>query len=133
MNLIAFKGPEQPLRPELVTMRQLLESANPIPTLVWRAMGVKDLVYDNERCFLQWSMGEGAHCDRVRLSYDECWDLYALDFFGHVADTYDTYEDTLDADRQAGVQRQRNKILTGVYVDEVIASIEEHTGFTLRF
>lgn len=131
MNLFAFKGPEQPLRPELVTMRQLLESANTTPALVWRAMGVKDLIYDNARCFLLWTMGTGAKVARVKFSYNEEWDLYELEFYGHVADTYHTYADTLDADWSQVIQRQRNKVLAGIYVSDVIRTIEEHTGFYL--
>lgn len=120
------------MRPELVTMRQLIESTNRLPKLVWDMMGVKDLIYDNARCFLLWSMGEGARYDRVKFTYDESWDLYVLEFFGHVADNYDSYADILDADRKEAVHKQRNKVLTGIYVDDVIAAIEEHTGFVLR-
>ena len=119
------------MRPELITMRLLIESANNLPALVWAMMGVKSLIYDNARCFLLWSMGEGANYARVKFTYDEGKDLYDLEFMGHVADSYDTYADTLDYNRREAVNKQKNRVLTGLYDDNIIDTIEEQTGFLL--
>jgi len=50
---------------------------------------------------------------------------------GHVADSYDTYADTLDYNRREAVNKQKNRVLTGLYDDNIIDTIEEQTGFLL--
>lgn len=131
MNFIAFEGKEKPMCHELVAMRLLLESVNKLPALVWKMMGVKDLIYDNTHCFLLWKMGAGDKIDRVKFTYNHLSDLYELEFFGHVTDSYDTYADTLDADRNLTASKQRNKVMTGIYAEDVVRIIQEQTGFFL--
>lgn len=128
---MAFEGPDESIRPELVNMITLIESNNPVSGLCWMLMGVKELIYDNKRCFLLLKMGAGARFDRVKFTYDEGTDLYDLEFFGHVADSYASYEETLNIDRRKAADKQRNKVLTRLYAEDIVPIIERETGFYL--
>lgn len=131
MKFTAFEGEDEPMRPELVNMLTLIESQNKKAGLSWILMGVQELIYDNKRCFLLWKMGVGAKFDRVKFTYDEGLDLYDLDFFGHAANNYASYEETLTIDKRKAEAKQRNKVLTRLCAEDIVPIIERETGFYL--